>query len=74
MLTNIGYYPIINTSLLAVLMVMFIVYGYRMNKFSDLYDRINALQLRITVQEKVSPCAHCRNEHGGHGVKHDCDK
>ena len=40
------------------------LFRVRVMDLSRVWDEIEALKLRVSVQEKTSPCAHCRAHHG----------
>lgn len=63
----------INTLLLFVMMGL-MLWRFRLMDLAEVWDEIEALKLRMTVQEKTSPCAHCRNRHGlaEEGPGEDC--
>jgi hypothetical protein len=64
MFGQIGYYPMINTLLLVVLLGLLLVFVSRMaGARGDLREEVLALKLRLTVQEQISPCQHCRTYH-----------
>lgn len=66
-----NWFPAINTGLLLILMAL-VAWRFRMDDMSRLWDEIRAIQFRLGVQEKVSPCPHCRDYHlSVHGDDHD---
>ena len=64
-------FPALNTVLLLMLMAL-AIWRLRMVDLSALWDEIEAIKLRLAVQEKSSPCRHCRAAHGAH-CGSDCD-
>jgi uncharacterized paraquat-inducible protein A len=54
--------PALNTFLLFIVMGL-MLWRSRMVDLTRVWDEIEALKLRLSVQEKVSPCEHCRKSH-----------
>ncbi len=64
--------PALNTLLILILIVL-ILWRNRIQDGVQLFDEIEALKLRLSVQEKVSPCAHCRTAHAHINPPDRCD-
>ena len=71
-------FPLINMVLIILLLTL-TTYGgsivlRRRHEFDSLWDHIEALRLRMDVQEKLAPCQHCRSNHIGasHVECEDC--
>ncbi len=61
-MSQINIVPAVNTLLLLVLMAL-TMWRFRLADLSKLWDEIEAIKLRMSVQEKISPCPHCKQAH-----------
>ena len=66
-------FPVINFIMLVCLMGS-VLWHFRSLDIGNIWEEIEALKFRLGVQEKISPCPHCRDHHSIiAGPEADCD-